>query len=577
MTSSTSPLGLNSPTDSAQRSTNELSSMATYSKHSIKPNVYLASSIISFTGFLFGYDAGAIGPITQIPHFYSLSSQMRGVIVAALLFTVIPATFVAGPLADHLGRCRVISLGGLIYAAGMGICSGADGVAMFLVGRLLAGAGQGLFFSTAGVWQIESAPKAIRGRIGSMSQLFIPFGLVVGTPPSLVPVLKTGYFVCYGTIHIDSSWSWRTVTVIQTAIALLFTLAMLTALVPESPRWLLLHTQRHDEAFRIVHAFALDPMSAQVEYLELNAHITREKHYNATLPKTGKRGWLRYTGLAAVRECFKQESRGRVILGLIYNLMLALTGIDAVVWYAPLIYISAGLSTNKASFLASGVMAIIMTVITVPAQFYFIDHIKRRTTVAIGSAVMAIALFIIGILYTREDANKEGVKWTIVYVAAVEGFYVGPAMIYSAEIQTNRTRATSSAMGRALLSLANMILALFTPQWLESSRAGFFMTLAGFNAFSFALALVFTPETLGVSIEGFDEEWNRKSDRLQKALKMSVTAQTRDDDRVQKGVDEGMERHEPKPVEELATGIGAMEEAQDSCRTHAARPEQSIV
>ena len=58
---------------------------------------------------------------------------------------------------------------------------------------------------------------------------------------------------------------------------------------------------------------------------------------------------------------------------------------------------------------------------------------------------------------------------------------------------------------------------------------------------------------------------------------MSVTAQTRDDDRVQKGVDEGMERHEPKPVEELATGIGAMEEAQDSCRTHAARPEQSIV
>ena len=88
-----------------------------------------------------------------------------------MLFAVIPATFVAGPLADHLGRCRVISIGGLIYAAGMSICTGADGVAMFLVGRLLAGAGQGLFFSTAGVWLIESAPKVVSGHPMSQQRL----------------------------------------------------------------------------------------------------------------------------------------------------------------------------------------------------------------------------------------------------------------------------------------------------------------------------------------------------------------------------------------------------------------------
>ena len=167
-------------------------------------------------------------------------------------------------------------------------------------------------------------------------------------------------------------------------------------------------------------------------------------------------------------------------------------------------------------------------------------------------------------------------------------------MIYSAEIQTNRTRATSSAMGRALLSLNNMILALFTPRWLEASRVAFFMTLAGCNgsvfsrqgkchrlilylAFSFALALVFTPETLGVSIEGFDEEWNRKSDRLRKALKMSVADRTREDERVQKELDEGVGTHEPKSTEEVAPVIGTMQVAQDDCAVHGPHPELSVV
>lgn len=120
--------------------------------------------------------------------FFGISSQLRGIIVAAvrhpffllmyvrhrdlsdetcqLLFTALPASFIAGPLADRYSRLRIITLGGAVYAAGMAICAGANGVPLFLVGRLIAGIGQGLFFSTAAVWQVECAPKQVATSIG---------------------------------------------------------------------------------------------------------------------------------------------------------------------------------------------------------------------------------------------------------------------------------------------------------------------------------------------------------------------------------------------------------------------------
>jgi predicted MFS family arabinose efflux permease len=79
-----------------------------------------------------------------------------------MLFTIFLATPPAGPLAEYFSRRRVTSFGGMLYGVGMILCACAPGVGMFLAGRLVAGAGQGLFFSTSAIWQVESAPKEVR-------------------------------------------------------------------------------------------------------------------------------------------------------------------------------------------------------------------------------------------------------------------------------------------------------------------------------------------------------------------------------------------------------------------------------
>lgn len=84
-----------------------------------------------------------------------------------LTFAIAFFTLPAGPLADRWSRRKVVSLGGLSYGVGMIICAFSDRLAVFILGRVIAGAGQGFFFSTAGLWQVETAPKKV-GPSGEM-------------------------------------------------------------------------------------------------------------------------------------------------------------------------------------------------------------------------------------------------------------------------------------------------------------------------------------------------------------------------------------------------------------------------
>ncbi|SGY78785.1 BQ5605_C008g04952 [Microbotryum silenes-dioicae] len=163
----------------------------------INPNtrVWAYSVLVALSGCLFGGDTGSIGSITEMPqfiaHFGQLSEFLRGFIVAVILIPSAITGMFAGSVADRIGRKRTISLGSLIFAAGMGMCVVAPNLTVLIVGRCVAGSGEGFFLSAGNVYLCEISPKHIRGRIMTMYQMHVNGALAIG------------FFVCYGSIQIQ--------------------------------------------------------------------------------------------------------------------------------------------------------------------------------------------------------------------------------------------------------------------------------------------------------------------------------------------------------------------------------------
>jgi MFS family permease len=127
---------------------------------------------------------GSIGPVTVMPQFKDafdpISPTLQGLIVSAILITASIASLVAGPLSDKISRTRTFALGGLIFAIGSMVECASFVLPMLIVGRCIAGVGEGLFLSTITVYVCEIAPTAIRGSLACTVQLYITIGIATG-------------------------------------------------------------------------------------------------------------------------------------------------------------------------------------------------------------------------------------------------------------------------------------------------------------------------------------------------------------------------------------------------------------
>ncbi|KAF8603936.1 hypothetical protein BDV93DRAFT_555953 [Ceratobasidium sp. AG-I] len=465
-------------------------------------NVYLVAAFCSLGGFLFGADTGSIGSITSMPQFVEVFPTLKneavlGALVATILMSASLASFASGWLSDKYSRKYAIMIGAYIFGLGAALEAGSTKLPMLIVGRLIVGVGEGFFLSAIGVYLVEIAPPDVRGRISCMLQLFVTIGVTVG------------YFICYFSLAVPSSLSWRTPFIVQAGVSMILGTGM--AWMPFSPRWLF-QNGRVEEAWRVLEAF--------------DRHSSSEKEKEELLAKAAERQGREET-VGFVQAFRDPDNRGRTLLAIFMMGMQQLSGIDGVLFYGPILFAQAGLASRQASFLASGVSGILTIVCTIPAQLYLLDKWGRRSSAIVGGLVMSVCMISIGSLYAAGAQNGQG-RWAIIvfiylFVVAFSTTWAVSIKIFITEIQPMRVRATASSLAHSSNWLANLAVALTTPLFLSRSPSGPYFMFGACLLLTSVVCIIWMPETLGKSLQEVDEVWETRMKRSREMLKSIAT------------------------------------------------------
>ncbi|KAJ2819789.1 high affinity glucose transporter, partial [Coemansia sp. 'formosensis'] len=202
---------------------------------------YLVGGVSAIGGFLFGYDTGVISSVLEMDYwktyFHNPGSVGVGVIVSLLTAGCFVGSLCAGWIADRFSRKRAIMAACVVFCLGAAIQCGARNRAMLIVGRFIAGLGVGVLSMSVPVFQSEIAPPHIRGRLVSLQQWAITWGILVA------------FWIDYGCHFIKSDASWRIPIGIQIVPAIILFVSMI--FMPYSPRWLV-DNDRIDEAQEVL-------------------------------------------------------------------------------------------------------------------------------------------------------------------------------------------------------------------------------------------------------------------------------------------------------------------------------------
>ncbi|KAK6221006.1 hypothetical protein LQW54_001578 [Pestalotiopsis sp. IQ-011] len=463
--------------------------------------LWLSASIItSLNALVFGMDTGTIGPVTTMDSFIatfgSFSPTLHGVIVSSILLPGALAALVAGILADRYGRTRMIAIGSTVFGIGAAIETASPVLPMFIVGRLVKGAGEGIFLSTVYVHVCEISPARQRGLVSAVPQLCVTTGLVAG------------FFVSYGTSALPGSISWRLPIAVQAFLA--FSNAAMCSLVPPSPRWLQAKG-RPDEARTIIAQLGLD--DAEQKELLAQSASGLEHSPDATFWENIKQT------VSEFREAFSSPFRSRTIFGCFLMAMQQFSGIDGVLYYAPILLQQAGISSTQASFLASGVSALVIMAATLPAML-MADRWGRKASTLVGGSLIFAVMLLMGSLYAAGEVHADSGAGRWVVIVSIYLFAVVFSMTWAIGIRSymieslpRKTRSSAASLGQGSNWLANYIVALTTPVFISSSTFGVYYFFAFCSLFTTVVCVFLMHETKGQSLEDIEQKYMERQSR----------------------------------------------------------------
>jgi SP family galactose:H+ symporter-like MFS transporter len=439
--------------------------------------VYLAAAFAGLGGLLFGYDTGVIsGAELFLENDFTLSTFALEVIVSGVLAGAAVGALAGGRLADLFGRRLLLIVTALIFAVGALICAAATSPAILIAGRIVVGLGIGLSSGTVPVYISEVAPADARGWTVSLFQLAITLGILLA------------YIVDYA---FSKSEAWRWMLGLAVVPAAIFAIGMY--FLPESPRWL---AHRGDLArARAVLARIRNTPNVDAEFAEIEQSLAQSTEHG---------NW---------RDLLSANLRPALVVGIGLAIFQQVTGINTVIYYAPRIIQSAGVSSASGAILATagiGVVNVLMTIVSM----WLIDRIGRRPLLLTGIAGMIVSLGVLGWAFhssvSSESLSRLAVISMMVYVASF-AISLGPIFwLLIAEIYPLRVRSSSEGLAATFNWGSNLLVSLTFLTLLQGMGAPRTFWLYGafaIGAWIFSYRLV--PETKGRTLEQIEQFWRK--------------------------------------------------------------------
>jgi SP family sugar:H+ symporter-like MFS transporter len=447
-------------------------------------------AVATIGGFLFGYDSGAVnGTQDGLRTTFALSESGLGFTVGSLLIGCFIGAFLAGRLADVLGRRTVMMLAALLFLGGALVQGLSHSHLIFLIARLCGGMAVGAASVLSPAYISEVAPANIRGRMTTVQQVMIITGLTAA--------FLVNYYVAHAAgKSTETFWAgieaWRWMYLMQAVPAAIFLFALLT--IPESPRYLVVKG-RNAEAHSVLARLYNSESAAAAKVEEIKASLSVDHK-----PR-----------LSDILDPVKGGIRSIVWAGLLLAVFQQLVGINVIFYYGATLWQLGGFTEDQALQIniVSGALSIAACFVTI----YFVDKIGRKPLLLIGSAGMAVTLFAMVYAFANGTLDADGNLQlsrnlgTLALIAA--NLYViffnvswGPVMwVMLGEMFPNQIRGSALAVCGFAQWFANYLIAQSFPVMAKWSLAGSYTFYAVCAVISFFLVQKFIRETKGKELE----------------------------------------------------------------------------
>ncbi|KAI0399145.1 general substrate transporter [Xylaria palmicola] len=469
-------------------------------------NIYLICGFAAIGGGLFGFDissmSGVLGTEAYKNYFHNPVSYRQGGITASMPAGSLVGSLVSSFIADRFSRKVAIQVSCILWVIGSIIQCTAINVGMLCAGRVIAGLCVGIASSVVPVYQSEIAPKEIRGRVVSLQQWAITWGILIQ------------FFIQYGAAQVGGGpenpnqptaafripWGVQIVPAVILFAGLFF--------FPYSPRWLA-SKDRRDEAIGVLALLHGDGNvnhpKVLAEYNEIEEALRFERE----------------EAISSFKALVQPRIFKRVILGMSIQMWSQLCGMNIMMYY--IVYIMEG-AQIASPLTTAAIQYVINVLLTLPAILY-LDKFGRRPALIVGSFFMMVFLFISGGLQAAYGQPNDGtgdkdITWIVkdqpsvskgivaasyLFVATFATTWGPTSWTYPAEIFPSKVRAKAVSLSTAANWFWNMILAFAVPPLLWSINWKMYLIFAAFNGAAFVHMSLMAPETKGYTLEEMDE------------------------------------------------------------------------
>jgi SP family arabinose:H+ symporter-like MFS transporter len=426
--------------------------------------IFLWSISAALGGFLFGFDTAVISGAEQtLQKLWNSTPAEHGLTVSIALIGTVIGSLIGGIPADKYGRKKTLYLVAILYLiSALGSALAFDWYS-FLAFRFIGGVGVGISSVVAPMYISEISPANNRGRLVALFQFNIVLGILIS---------YLSNFLIAGTFEED----WRWMLGVEAVPAVLFLISIFT--IPESPRWLITKKNNITAArptLEVISEGDVDVLIAQIQSAQTNVSSSFRRLFSGS--------FTRPATLAILIAMFNQ-----------------LSGINAIIYYAPRVFEMAGLGTESALLSSAGIG--LVNLISTMIGLTLIDKYGRKSLMFVGSLGLIAALALASEAFFSERTGIAVPVYLFMFIAFFAFSQGAVIWVFISEIFPNTVRAHGQSLGSFTHWIMAAIIAYIFPYFAQTFGGG--ITFA-FFAVMMVLQLLFVvkmmPETKGKSLE----------------------------------------------------------------------------